>query len=88
MTSQYASLLRDKGTLSRRSKSALFELTMLFLSQACRLGSLHRASTVPFITSYFTLALHPANASVQRLIAYLYRLWSFPLIPFLRFMAH
>jgi hypothetical protein len=61
---------------------------MLFLSQAWRLGGLHRASPVPFRASYFTSALHPADATAQRLISYLYRRWDFPSIPSTRLVAH
>jgi hypothetical protein len=61
---------------------------MLFLSQAWRLGGLHLASPVPFRASYFTPALHPAGATAQRLIAYLYRRRDFPSIPSPRFVAH
>src|SRR5260370_11350529 len=78
----------DRRVISRRSKPASLELTVLLLSQACRLGGLHRASTVPFRSSYFTSALHPADATLQRLIAYLYRLRSFPLISSSHFVTH
>ena len=88
VTSRYAEYYVTGGTISRRSKLALFGLTMLPLSQAWPLGGLHRASPVPFRGSYFTPGLHPPDATPQRLIAYLYRQWSFPLIPSLRFVAH
>jgi len=74
-----------RRVISRRSLSASVSLTVLLLSQACRLGGLHRASTVPFRSNYFTSALHPADATLQRLVAYLYRLRSFPLISSSRF---
>ena len=61
---------------------------MLPLSQARHLGGLHRASPVPFRGSYFTSGLHPPDATPQRLIACLYRLWRFPLISSPRFVAH
>jgi hypothetical protein len=63
-------------------------LTIYFLSQAGPLGGLHRASPVPFRASYFTPGLHPPGATAQRLIACLYRLWSFPLMTSLRLVAH
>src|SRR5215471_16075944 len=44
---------------------------MRSLSQAPRLGGLHRASRLPFKVSFFTSAEHPANATTQRLIAHL-----------------
>jgi hypothetical protein len=68
--------------------SSLRLLTMYFLSQAGRLGGLHRASPVPFRASYFTPRVHPLDATAQRLTAYWYRQWSFPLIPSPRFVAH
>jgi hypothetical protein len=76
------------GVVSRRSNFALFELTMLSLSQAWHLGGLHRAAPVPFRASYFTPALHPAGATAQRLIAYLYRRGDFSSIPLTRLVAH
>ncbi len=81
-------ILRDRGTVSRRFKFASFELTMLFLSQARRLGGLLRASPVPFRGSYFTSGLHPPDATPQRLTAYLYRRWDFSSIPSTRLVAH
>ena len=60
-----------------RLKPASFELTMPFLSQAWPLGGLHRASPLPFRASYFTSGLHPPDATAQRLIAYLYKRWSY-----------
>src|SRR5262249_24765188 len=74
--------MRGRGGLSCKLKPASFELTMPFLSQARRLGRLHRASPVPFRASYFTSGLHPPDATAQRLIACLYRLWSYRLSPF------
>jgi hypothetical protein len=47
-----------------------------------------RASPVPFRASYFTSGLHPPDATPQRLTAYWYRQWRFPLIPSPRFVAH
>jgi hypothetical protein len=61
---------------------------MYFLSQAGPLGGLHRASPVPFRASYFTPGEHPPGATAQRLTAYWYRQWRFPLIPSPRFVAH
>jgi hypothetical protein len=58
------------------------------LSQAPRLGGLHRASRVPFRGSYFTSRVHPLDATPQRLIACWYRRWRFPLISSPRFVAH
>src|SRR5437762_3624434 len=78
-------MLRGRGGVSRRSKSASFELTMLPLSQAWHLGGLHHAAPVPFRSSSFTAGLHPPAATLQRLAAYLYRRWGFPPIPSLRF---
>jgi hypothetical protein len=49
--------------------SSLCLLTMWSLSQAPRLGGLHRASRVPFRGSYFTSGLHPSDATPQRLNA-------------------
>jgi hypothetical protein len=86
--SRLCRILRGRGTLSRRLKLALFELTIVSLSQASLLGGLHRASRVPFRGSYFTSGLHPPDATPQRLIVYLYRQWRFPLIPSLCFVAH
>jgi len=81
-------MLRGRGTISRRSKPASFELTVSPLSQAWRLGGLHRASRVPFRSSYFTAGLHLPVATLQRLTAHLYGRWTFPVIPSLRFVAH
>jgi hypothetical protein len=69
-------------------KLASFELTISPFSQARHLGGLHRASPLPFRASFLTLGLHPPNASAQRLTACLYKLWDFPSIPSLRFVAH
>src|SRR5438067_9689045 len=88
ISSWLSKILRDRGIVSRRLKLVLFELTMLSLSQARRLGGLLRASPIPFRGSYFTSSLHPLDATPQRLTAYLYRLWSFPLIPSTRLVAH
>ena len=63
-------------------------LTMRLLSQARRLGGLHRASPVPFRASYFTSEVPPSDTTAQRLTAYWYRWRSFPLIPSPRFVAH
>jgi hypothetical protein len=68
--------------------SSLRLLTMYFLSQAGPLGGLHRASPVPFRGSYFTPRVQPLDATPQRLTAYWYRQWRFPLIPSPRFVAH
>src|SRR5215831_15719902 len=81
-------ILRGRGEVSRRLNPASFGLTILSLSQAWPLGGLPRAAPVPFRASSFTFLLHPRNATAQRLIAYLHRLWSFPLIPSLCFVAH
>src|SRR2546425_11342416 len=69
-------MLRGRGGVSRRSKSASFALTLLPLSQAWHLGGLHRAAPVPFRASSFTPGLHPPGATAQRLAAYLYRRWT------------
>src|SRR5262249_9920715 len=70
--------MRDRGGLSCRLKPASLELTMPFLSQARRLGGLHRASPLPFRASYFTSGLHPPDAAAaQRLTTYLYKQWSY-----------
>jgi hypothetical protein len=68
--------------------SSLRLLAMDVLSQARRLGGLHRASPVPFRASYLTSGLHPPDATAQRLAAYWYRRWDFPSIPSPRFVAH
>jgi hypothetical protein len=81
-------LLRGRGRVSRRLNPASFALTMRSFSQARRLGGLHRASPVPFRSSYFTPWLHPHGATPQRLVACWYRLRRFSLIPSLRFVAH
>lgn len=78
----------DRGVISRRSTSAWFELTMFLLSQAPPLDGLHRVARLPFRASAFTTGLHPPVATAQRLITYLHRPWSFPLIPSSRFVAH
>ena len=83
------SILRDRGNISRRLKLALFGLTILPLSQAWPLGNncimphqyLSGAAISP-------PALHPPDATPQRLIVYLYRQWGFPPISSLRFVAH
>src|SRR5262249_41003332 len=64
-------VLRGRSALSCRLRPASFGLTMRSLSQAPRLGGLHRASRLPFKVSFFTSAEHPANATTQRLIAHL-----------------
>src|SRR5262249_20211720 len=69
--------MRGRGGLSCKLKPASFELTMPFLSQARRLGGLHRASPLPFRASYFTSGLHPPDATAQRLTTYLYKRWSY-----------
>jgi hypothetical protein len=61
---------------------------MDFLSQARHLGGLPRASPVPFRSSSFTLGVHPPSATLQRLIACLYRPWSVLLMTSVRFVAH
>jgi hypothetical protein len=50
----------------------------LALSQARPIGGLHRTSALPFRISFFTLALHPARARIQRLIAHL--IWAMELL--------
>src|SRR5215475_15513642 len=80
-------ILRGRGEVSRRLIPASFGLTLLPLSPAWPLGGLPRAAPVPFRASSFTFLLHPRNATAQRLIAYLHRLWSFPLIPSQCFVA-
>ena len=87
-TLELCKILRDRARFCRRFRLTSFKLTMLSLSQARRLGGLHRASPVPFRGSYFTSGLHPPDATPQRLIAYLYRQWSFPLILSTRLVAH
>src|SRR5437773_3565688 len=85
---RFCRMLRGRGGISRRSKSASFELTVLPLSQAWHLGGLHRASPVPFRSSSFTADLHLPAATLQRLTAHLYGQWTFPVIPSLCFVAH
>jgi hypothetical protein len=68
--------------------SFLCLLTICVLSQAPRLGGLHRTSRVPFRASFFTPRLHPRGATAQGLIACLYRRRGFPPITSLRFVAH
>jgi hypothetical protein len=41
-----------------------------------------------FRASSFTSRVHPLNATAHRLIVCLYRLWRFPRIPSVRFVAH
>jgi hypothetical protein len=74
--------MRGRGGLSCRLTPASPELTLLLLSQARPLDGLHRVAPLPFRTSYFTSGLHPPNATVQRLIAYLYkrRSYRFPIV--------
>jgi hypothetical protein len=66
------------------------------MSQARRLGGLHRTAPVPVRGSSFTAGLHPPAATPQGLIACLYKRWSYgvrktsflinlSLIPSLRF---
>src|SRR5215475_188204 len=81
-------ILRGRGEVSRRLIPASFGLTLLPLSPAWPLGGLPRAAPVPFRASSFTFPLHPGNATAQRLIASLYKRWSFPLIPSQCFVAH
>src|SRR5215218_7996988 len=84
-------IIRGRGAVSRRSKSASCELTMLSLSQAPRLGGLHRAARIPFRGSSFTAGLHPPAATPQGLIACLVQameLQYISLIPSPRFVAH
>jgi hypothetical protein len=88
LISQLCRLLRGRGIISRRLKPASFEFTMRLLSLAPRLGGLHRASWVPFKASSFTSGVQPPDATAQRLIVCLYRLWRFPRIPSVRFVAH
>jgi hypothetical protein len=88
LISQLCRLLRGRGIISRRLKPASFEFTMRLLSLAPRLGGLHRASWVPIRASSFTSGVHPPDATAHRLIACLYRLWRFPRIPSVRFVAH
>jgi hypothetical protein len=69
--------MRGRRGFSCRLKPASFELNMPFLSQARRLGGLHRASPLPFRDIYFASGLHPPDVTAQRLIAYLYKRWSY-----------
>lgn len=85
---QLCRILRDRGAISRRLKLTSFGLTLSPLSQARRLDGLHRVSPVPFRGSSFTSSLHPPDATPQRLIVCLYRLWGFPPISSWRFVAH
>jgi len=68
--------------------SSLRLLTKCALSQAWRLGGLHRASPVPFRGSCFTSGLHLPDATPQGLIACLYKRRGFPPITSLRLVAH
>jgi hypothetical protein len=76
-------------------------LTIECLSQAPRLGGLHRTSRIHFRASFFTPTVHPVGATAQRLGACLVqapevfphsisvlRGARFPLIPSARFVAH
>src|SRR5947199_6973029 len=88
MNSRLCRILRDRGSISRRSKSASFGLTLLHLNQARPLGGLHRTAPVPLLASYFTFSLHPLKATPRRFIARLYGPRAFSSIPFFRFVAH
>jgi hypothetical protein len=88
LISRLCRVLRGRGIISRRLKPASFDFTLRLLSLAPRLGGLHRASWVLIRASSFTFRVHPLNATAHRLIVCLYRLWRFPRIPSVRFVAH